>query len=73
MKTIINGKTYDTKTARYIGNVKFCHDANDFMYYDADLYVVPTTRDYFLCGMNHTTNCKFDIVPLSKEQAVEAI
>lgn len=49
MKKIINGKVYDTDTARKVGAWSSDHYANDFAWYMEELYQ-KRTGEYFIYG-----------------------
>lgn len=49
MKKIINGKKYDTDTAKYVAGDSSTYPANDFHYWDEELYR-KKTGEYFLYG-----------------------
>ena len=49
MKRIINGKKYDTDTAREVAVWDNCRDATDFAYVEQHLYR-KRTGEYFLYG-----------------------
>lgn len=49
MKKIINGKLYDTDTAKEVGYCTNGYGAGDYLYYDESLYR-KKTGEYFLYG-----------------------
>lgn len=49
MKRIINGKRYDTDTAKYIAKYESDYNMGDFHYYREDLYL-KKTGEFFLWG-----------------------
>jgi hypothetical protein len=85
MKSIINGKRYDTDKAILIGesdNLNRC-SRNDFGFWEAGLYKTPRSGAYFLAGeggpmtrwarpigSNGMTGGD-GIIPLTKEDALE--
>ena len=49
MKSVINGKTYNTETAKKICSLPCCYDSSDFWHHRTDLYVTPRGA-FFLAG-----------------------
>lgn len=49
MKKVINGKIYDTDTAKHIGYYSADGSQSDFVWYEEDLYR-KRTGEFFLCG-----------------------
>lgn len=49
MKKIINGKKYDTETAKYLASGSGGGSASDFSHYAEELYI-KKTGEYFLYG-----------------------
>lgn len=49
MKKVINGKVYDTNTAKHIGYYSAGGSQSDFVWYEEDLYR-KRTGEFFLCG-----------------------
>ena len=84
MKKIINGKLYNTETAKMVGNGSNypSHYPGDFGYFDEYLYK-KKTGEFFLCGKGgpmtkyaHSVgqNCWSggeDIIPLTTDEAKE--
>ncbi len=50
MKSIINGKRFDTDKAVVIGGASYGHGVNDFNWWSATLYRTPRAGRYFLAG-----------------------
>lgn len=50
MKTIINGKRYDTAKAILVGETDSGGSVNDFSYWEAGLYKTPRSGAFFLAG-----------------------
>jgi hypothetical protein len=87
MKKVLDGKRFDTEKAVFIGNAdnlnKGVSSCSDFNYWDADLYVTPKSKQYFLHGEggpmtrwskpagNNSWSGGEDILPMSKEEAFE--
>ena len=80
MKKIINGKKYDTETAKELGNYWNGYPSNDFKCYYETLYI-KKTGEYFLfgeggglspyatsCGNNSWGSGK-EIIPLTEAKA----
>lgn len=55
MKKIINGKVYDTCTARLVAEHDSGHAANDFHWFREELYV-KKTGEFFLFGKGHAAS-----------------
>jgi len=80
MKQVINGKMYNTETAKKVGNHGTDNlSQNDFRYFDEDLYV-KTTGEFFLAGEGHgmtkyarnngnTSGYGYAIIPLELSEA----
>ena len=49
MKKIINGKRYDTSTAKEIGNASYSGSVTDFQWWDETLYL-KRTGEFFIAG-----------------------
>ncbi len=49
MKRVINGRLYNTETAKHIGNYYNDLSYDDFNYFDEDLYL-KKTGEFFLAG-----------------------
>jgi len=62
MKTIIDGKKYDTKTAYKVGSSKG-GDYTEFNPYDAECLYKKKNGEYFICS------CNKRIMPRSAEQS----
>ena len=82
MKKYIDGKCYDTETAKYIGSASYLYPS-DFHYWEEKLYQKKKTGEYFLYGeggpaskyavaidQNSWTGGE-KIIPLTKEEARE--
>ena len=81
MKKIINGKKYDTETAKLIGRYRSELGRNDFRYFGEELFL-KKTGEYFLFGEGHGMS-KYrsfngnsyswgeEIAPMSKDEAFE--
>lgn len=82
MKKIINGKKYNTETAKMVGNASANCSCTDFGYWYEELYL-KKTGEFFLyghggaaskyaesCGQNSWSGGE-DIAPLTKEKAVK--
>lgn len=80
MKKIINGKKYDTETAKFLIRYSSSYPVNDFHFWEEELYV-KKTGEFFLygeggpaskysksCGMNSWSGGK-EIIPLTIEEA----
>lgn len=52
MKKIINGKMYNTETAKLLGEMESRRNKADFYYYCESLYL-KKTGEYFLFGEGH--------------------
>lgn len=50
MKTIINGKRYDTEKSILVGKSDSGGFVNDFSYWEAGLYKTPRSGAFFLAG-----------------------
>lgn len=82
MKRIINGKKYDTETARKLGSWDNGYYPGDFDYCECDLYL-KKTGEFFLAGEggarsmfsrpvgNGWTGGGSGIIPLSKSEGME--
>lgn len=82
MKKIINGKMYNTETARYIGSKQSDCYRNDYRYFAEDLYR-KKTKEFFLYGEGGPASVYAErlstggyisgtkIVPLTEEEARE--
>ena len=81
MKAIIEGKRYNTETARKVGNYYNGLGSGDFRNVDEDLYVTKS-GNYFLAGEGgamtkyakgngNTTWGSSKIIPMTKEEAFE--
>ena len=51
MKRVINGRLYNTETAKYIGNYSTDLSHDDFNYLDEDLFL-KRTGEFFLSGLS---------------------
>jgi hypothetical protein len=87
MKSIINGKRYDTEKAIEIGGAHNigagASSLTDFQYWEATLYKTPRSGTYFLAGKggpmtryargsgNNTTTWGARIDPMRKEEALK--
>ena len=82
MKKIIEGKLYNTETAKMIGEGGNGRGRNDFSYYEEELYI-KRTGEYFLygcggamsryaesCGQNTWTGGE-SIIPMTEKEARE--
>lgn len=69
MKRIINGKLYNTETARVIAKSETTTDHSDFGYYCKEIYK-KRTGEYFLCQYGYVYTCgwKTEIIPLKVQQ-----
>jgi len=82
MKSVIDGKLYNTDTATKIGDYDTGGSVNDFNYYRESLYVTKK-GSYFLAGEGHgntkyayhssggTRSWGSDIYPLTIDEALE--
>lgn len=81
MKKIINGKNYDTDTAKLIGRYRSDCGQSDFRYYGEELYL-KQTGEYFLFGEGHgmskyayhAGNCSGwgeKIIPMTRQEAFQ--
>lgn len=81
MKRIINGRLYDTDTAKEIGCYENGYGAGDFRYYYECLYR-KKTGEYFLYGsggpmskysesFGNTTSGISEIIPYTEEEAMK--
>ena len=82
MRKIINGKMYNTETAKLIATYDSGHFHNDFNYYYEELYL-KKTGEFFLSGEGgpRTKYCEVvpgggraygsDIIPLTLDEAKE--
>lgn len=50
MKTIINGKRFDTEKATLVGEASYGNGRGDFSYWEAGLYRTPRSKQFFLAG-----------------------
>jgi hypothetical protein len=81
MKSIINGKRYDTEKAVFIGRA-YHGNAGDFNGWDASLYRTPRSGRYFLDGHGgpmtrwarsvdrHTFSGGSGIIPIDNDEAL---
>lgn len=81
MRKIINGKAYDTETAKFLASRDNGVSPTDFSYTEETLYI-KKTGEYFLYGESNA-NGKYsrleygmycggeNIIPLTKEEAME--
>lgn len=75
MKRIINGKKYNTETAKHIGhwdnidgrNIIAC---NDFHYEESDLYQ-KKTGEFFFCDSSYRADSR--IIPCTEAQAKDFV
>lgn len=56
MKKIINGKMYNTDTAKFLGEFYSCSGINDFNYIHESLYVTQKGQ-YFIDGKGGPNTC----------------
>lgn len=80
MKKIINGKRYDTSTARLVSEYESTLPKSDFYWFKEELYR-KKTGEFFLCGEGHgmtrwayrcqdgTRTRGSDILPLTEAEA----
>jgi hypothetical protein len=82
MKSIINGRIYDTEKACLVGEATSNHPRNDFGWWAADLYRTPRSGRYFLAGeggpmtrwgrrVGDMTGYGEGIIPLEAHEALE--
>lgn len=82
MKSVINGKRYDTETALLIGKESANCSRSDFSYWEAELYRTKRSGAYFLAGYGgpmtqfgqsvdggRTSGSK--IIPMSEDEAYQ--
>lgn len=84
MKKIINGVRYDSDKAEVVGSASASGvGRSDFSWWEATLYVTPTSRRYFLAGEggamsrfrqpvgNNGFSGGSDLVPMTPEEALD--
>lgn len=67
MKRIINGKMYNTETAKLIAKSETTTDHSNFDYYCKEIYK-KKTGEYFLCGYGFAHSWENKITPLTTER-----